>query len=126
MAGINRDGHSGDSAAGLTKSWDGQALRKQVAAGAQITATLSQQAHEAISDYMQDRLSHLAQKKENASPEQLQQIEAERKQLRTEKEMLNVLVSAVTGYGAEGLTQAAVAKAADYMRDQMKADSSVS
>ena len=40
--------------------------------------------------------------------------------------MLNVLVSAVTGYGAEGLTQAAVAKAADDMRDQMKAYSSVS
>ena len=32
----------------------------------------------------------------------------------------------MTGYGAEGLTQAAVAKAADYMRDQMKADSSLS
>ena len=64
--------------------------------------------------------------KENATPEKLQQIEAERKQLRTEKEMLNVLVSAVTGYGAEGLTQAAVAKAADYMRDKMKADSNLS
>ena len=50
VAGIKRDVHSGDSANGLSKSWDGQALRKQVAAGAQITATVSQQAHEAISD----------------------------------------------------------------------------
>ena len=97
-----------------------------MAAGAEITAQVSQQAHDAINNYAQRRQEELAQQKKNAtSPEEIAAIEAERKKLRTDKEMLDVLVGAVTGFGAEALTQATIAKAADYMRDRMIENSKV-
>ncbi|HHZ29139.1 TPA: hypothetical protein HH294_22265, partial [Xanthomonas vasicola pv. zeae] len=44
LAALNRDVHTGDSANGLVKGWDGQKLQQQVSAGAEITATFGQQA----------------------------------------------------------------------------------
>ncbi|AKO21211.1 hemagglutinin repeat-containing protein [Xanthomonas oryzae] len=51
LAALNRDVHTGDSANGLVKGWDGQKLQQQVSAGAEITATFGQQASKAIGDY---------------------------------------------------------------------------
>ncbi|WP_263300119.1 hemagglutinin repeat-containing protein, partial [Xanthomonas citri] len=61
LAGLKRDVISGDDAGGLTKQWDGQALRDQVAAQAQITATAGQQATKFVGDYAQGRVDKAAE-----------------------------------------------------------------
>ncbi|WOB49165.1 hemagglutinin repeat-containing protein [Xanthomonas hydrangeae] len=61
LAGLKRDVISGDDAGGLTKQWDGQALRDQVAAQAQITATAGQQATKFVGDYAQGKVDKAAE-----------------------------------------------------------------
>ncbi|WP_372390527.1 hemagglutinin repeat-containing protein [Xanthomonas sp. NCPPB 3582] len=61
LAGLKRDAISGDDAGGLTKQWDGQALRDQVAAQAQITATSGQQATKFVGDYAQGKVDKAAE-----------------------------------------------------------------
>ncbi|MBB3827338.1 filamentous hemagglutinin [Xanthomonas arboricola] len=61
LAGLKRDVISGDDAGSLTKQWDGQALRDQVAAQAQITATAGQQATKFVGDYAQGKVDKAAE-----------------------------------------------------------------
>ncbi|MEA9482572.1 hemagglutinin repeat-containing protein [Xanthomonas campestris] len=61
LAGLKRDVISGDDAGGLTKQWDGEALRDQVAAQAQITATAGQQATKFVGDYAQGKVDKAAE-----------------------------------------------------------------
>ncbi|EKQ59499.1 hemagglutinin/hemolysin-related protein [Xanthomonas citri pv. malvacearum str. GSPB2388] len=61
LAGLKRDVISGDDAGGLTKQWDGQALRDQVAAQAQVTATAGQQATKFVGDYAQGKVDKAAE-----------------------------------------------------------------
>ncbi|MGD3046669.1 RES family NAD+ phosphorylase, partial [Xanthomonas oryzae] len=59
LAALNRDVHTGDSANGLVKGWDGQKLQQQVSAGAEITATFGQQASKFVGDYATTKANQL-------------------------------------------------------------------
>ncbi|PWF20771.1 hemagglutinin, partial [Corticimicrobacter populi] len=51
VAGLDRDVLSGDGANGLDKTWDGEQLKRQVQAEAQIVAAFGQQAHQTVETY---------------------------------------------------------------------------
>ncbi|OWF56887.1 hypothetical protein B1H41_22610, partial [Xanthomonas vasicola pv. vasculorum] len=82
---LNRDVHTGDSANGLVKGWDGQKLQQQVSAGAEITATFGQQASKAIGDYAEQKTNEAAAMRLQAGtttdPEQKAQLLAQADQL---------------------------------------------
>ncbi|MBV7307029.1 hemagglutinin repeat-containing protein, partial [Xanthomonas vasicola pv. vasculorum] len=85
LAALNRDVHTGDSANGLVKGWDGQKLQQQVSAGAEITATFGQQASKAIGDYAEQKTNEAAamrlQAANTTDPEQKAQLLAQADQL---------------------------------------------
>nr|WP_237761443.1 hemagglutinin repeat-containing protein [Xanthomonas oryzae] len=85
LAALNRDVHTGDSANGLVKGWDGQKLQQQVSAGAEITATFGQQASKAIGDYAEHKTNEAAAMRLQAAntndPEQKAQLLAQADQL---------------------------------------------
>ncbi|UNE62697.1 hemagglutinin repeat-containing protein [Xanthomonas oryzae] len=85
LAALNRDVHTGDSANGLVKGWDGQKLQQQVSAGAEITATFGQQASKAIGDYAEQKTNEAAAMRLQAAntndPDQKAQLLAQADQL---------------------------------------------
>ncbi|WP_260300191.1 hemagglutinin repeat-containing protein [Xanthomonas arboricola] len=114
LAGLKRDVISGDDAGGLTKQWDGQALRDQVAAQAQITATAGQQATKFVGDYAQGKVDKAAELYAEADATGDDSKRAEADQLMKDwgnGGTLRVLSHAVVG-GLTGGTEGALGAAA--------------
>ncbi len=114
LAGLKRDVISGDDASGLTKQWDGQALRDQVAAQAQITATAGQQATKFVGDYAQGKVDKAAELYAEADATGDDSKRAEADQLMKDwgnGGTLRVLSHAVVG-GLTGGTEGALGAAA--------------
>ncbi|MBB4607024.1 hypothetical protein GGR59_003305 [Xanthomonas arboricola] len=114
LAGVKRDVISGDDAGGLTKQWDGQALRDQVAAQAQITATAGQQATKFVGDYAQGKVDKAAELYAEADATGDDSKRAEADQLMKDwgnGGTLRVLSHAVVG-GLTGGTEGALGAAA--------------
>ncbi|MGS0604601.1 hypothetical protein ACQEPW_021125 [Xanthomonas oryzae pv. oryzicola] len=126
LAALNRDVHTGDSANGLVKSWDGQKLQQQVSAGAEITATFGQQAHAAISGYADSKKEELSKRQSEATtPEEKAAVAFELDELETQQKMLNILVGVATGMPTESISKEALSSAADWMRKKMIESSKV-
>ncbi|SYZ56535.1 hypothetical protein CPBF367_32270 [Xanthomonas arboricola pv. juglandis] len=114
LAGLKRGVISGDDAGGLTKQWDGQALRDQVAAQAQITATAGQQATKFVGDYAQGKVDKAAELYAEADATGDDSKRAEADQLMKDwgnGGTLRVLSHAVVG-GLTGGTEGALGAAA--------------
>ncbi|UXA59714.1 hemagglutinin repeat-containing protein [Xanthomonas prunicola] len=114
LAGLKRDVISGDDAGGLTKQWDGQALRDQVAAQAQISATAGQQATKFVGDYAQGKVDKAAELYAEADATGDDSKRAEADQLMNDwgnGGTLRVLSHAVVG-GLTGGTEGALGAAA--------------
>nr|WP_323370319.1 hemagglutinin repeat-containing protein [Xanthomonas campestris] len=114
LAGLKRDVISGDDAGGLTQQWDGQALRDQVAAQAQITATAGQQATKFVGDYAQGKVDKAAELYAEADATGDDSKRAEADQLMKDwgnGGTLRVLSHAVVG-GLTGGTEGALGAAA--------------
>ncbi|WP_196297527.1 hypothetical protein [Xanthomonas albilineans] len=60
MVALDRGVHTGDSGNGLVKDWKGKQLQQQVTVGAEIMATLGQQAGKAIGDYAEQKTNEAA------------------------------------------------------------------
>ncbi|WP_242629223.1 hemagglutinin repeat-containing protein [Xanthomonas oryzae] len=120
LAALNRDVHTGDSANGLVKGWDGQKLQQQVSAGAEITATFGQQAHAAISGYADSKKEELSKRQNEATtPEEKAAVASELDELEMQQKMLNILVGVATGMPTEAISKEALSSAADWMREKM-------
>ncbi|MGS0617051.1 hemagglutinin repeat-containing protein [Xanthomonas oryzae pv. oryzicola] len=125
-AALNRDVHTGDSANGLVKGWDGQKLQQQVSAGAEITATFGQQAHAAISGYADSKKEELSKRQNEATtPEEKAAVASELDELEMQQKMLNILVGVATGMPTEAVSKEALSSAADWMREKMIESSKV-
>ncbi|WP_428942349.1 hemagglutinin repeat-containing protein [Xanthomonas oryzae] len=126
LAALNRDVHTGDSANGLVKGWDGQKLQQQVSAGAEITATFGQQAHAAISGYADSKKEELSKRQNEATtPEEKAAVASELDELEMQQKMLNILVGVATGMPTEAVSKEALSSAADWMREKMIESSKV-
>lgn len=123
VAGLDREVLSGDGANGLDKTWDGEQLKGQVQAEAQIVAAFGQQAHQTVETYTQKARETLYERLETASEPERAEIQARLAEVLLEERVLNVLIGAVTGMGGSAVTKEALSAAADEMRKIMIEDS---
>ncbi|PWF20773.1 hypothetical protein DD235_16655 [Corticimicrobacter populi] len=123
VAGLDREVLSGDGANGLDKTWDGEQLKRQVQAEAQIVAAFGQQAHQTVETYTQKARETLYERLETASEQERAEIQARLDEVLLEERVLNVLIGAVTGMGGSAVTKEALSAAADEMRKIMIEDS---
>lgn len=111
---------TGDRASGLGRIFDAQAVQQEIEAQVTITREFGQQAGQAIRDHAgRQRQALLDQAREASTPQERQAVEAQMAQVNLEERVLNILVGAVTGMGAQAVTKESLDAAADQMRDLM-------
>ncbi|WP_116522846.1 hypothetical protein [Achromobacter insuavis] len=124
LAMLDRSVRAGDGAGGLTKKWDGDKLRGQVQAEAEIIAAFGQQAGAAIERHAEQKRAELRQQiKATQDPEKIKALQAQINELNTQERLLNVAVGALSGSGSVAALQAGLSEAADRMRRYTIADS---
>ncbi|EFV83539.1 hypothetical protein [Achromobacter xylosoxidans] len=124
LAMLDRSVLAGDGAGGLTKKWDGDKLRRQVQAEAEIIAAFGQQAGAAIERHAEQKRAELRQQiKATEDPEKIKALQAQINEINTQERLLNVAVGALGGSGGVAALQAGLSEAADRMRRYTIADS---
>ncbi|WP_082889751.1 two-partner secretion domain-containing protein [Achromobacter ruhlandii] len=124
LAMLDRGARAGDGAGGLTKKWDGDKLRRQVRAEAEIVAAFGQQAGAAIERHAEQKRAELRQEiKATQDPEKIKALQAQINEINTQERLLNVAVGALGGSGGVAALQAGLSEAADRMRRYTIADS---
>lgn len=124
LAMLDRSVLAGDGAGGLTKKWDGDKLRRQVQAEAEIIAAFGQQAGAAIERHAEQKRTELRQQiKATQDPEKIKALQAQINEINTQERLLNVAVGALGGSGGVAALQAGLSEAADRMRRYTIADS---
>ncbi|ALX84361.1 hypothetical protein APT56_14900 [Achromobacter denitrificans] len=124
LAMLDRGARAGDGAGGLTKKWDGDELRRQVQAEAEIVAAFGQQAGAAIERHAEQKRAELRQQiKATQDPEKIEALQAQINEINTQERLLNVAVGALGGSGGVAALQAGLSEAADRMRRYTIADS---
>ncbi|WP_241072476.1 hypothetical protein [Achromobacter xylosoxidans] len=124
LAMLDRSVLAGDGAGGLTKKWDGDKLRRQVQAEAEIIAAFGQQAGAAIERHAEQKRAELRQQiKATQDPEKIKALQAQINEINTQERLLNVAVGALGGSGGVAALQAGLSEAADRMRRYTIADS---
>ena len=124
LAMLDRSVLAGDGAGGLTKKWDGDKLRRQVQAEAEIIAAFGQQAGAAIERHAEQKRAELRQQiKATQDPEKIEALQAQINEINTQERLLNVAVGALGGSGGVAALQAGLSEAADRMRRYTIADS---
>ncbi|PJM86423.1 two-partner secretion domain-containing protein [Achromobacter ruhlandii] len=124
LAMLDRRVRAGDGAGGLTKKWDGDKLRRQVRAEAEIVAAFGQQAGAAIERHAEQKRAELRQQiKATQDPEKVKALQAQINEINTQERLLNVAVGALGGSGGVAALQAGLSEAADRMRRYTIADS---
>ncbi len=124
LAMLDRSVLAGAGGVGLTKKWDGDKLRGQVQAEAQIVAAFGQQAGAAIERHAQQKRADLRQQiKATQDPEKIKALQAQINEINTQERLLNVAVGALSGSGGVAAVQAGLSEAADRMRRYTIADS---
>ncbi len=115
---------TGDAQQGIAPIFDKDAVRADVQAQVQITQMFGQNASKAVGDYSQSKRQALQQQLKKASTEaEKQKIEAQINDINLQERVMNVLVGAVSGFGATALTKETLSAAADQMRQLMIEDS---
>ncbi|WP_238922500.1 two-partner secretion domain-containing protein [Achromobacter ruhlandii] len=124
LAMLDRGARAADGAGGLTKKWDGDELRRQVQAEAEIVAAFGQQAGAAIERHAEQKRAELRQQiKATQDPEKIEALQAQINEINTQERLLNVAVGALGGSGGVAALQAGLSEAADRMRRYTIADS---
>ena len=124
LAMLDRNILSGAASSSLTKKWDGDKLRGQVQAEAQIVAAFGQQAGAAIERHAEQKRADLRQQiKATQDPEKIKALQAQINEINTQERLLNVAVGALSGSGGVAAAQAGLSEAADRMRRYTIADS---
>lgn len=124
LAMLDRGARAADGAGGLTKKWDGDELRRQVQAEAEIVAAFGQQAGAAIERHAEQKRAELRQQiKATEDPEKIKALQAQINEINTQERLLNVAVGALGGSGGVAALQAGLSEAADRMRRYTIADS---
>ncbi|CAB3823225.1 hypothetical protein LMG26788_00376 [Achromobacter pulmonis] len=124
LAMLDRNILSGAASSSLTKKWDGDKLREQVQAEAQIVAAFGQQAGAAIERHAEQKRADLRQQiKATQDPEKIKALQAQINEINTQERLLNVAVGALSGSGGVAAVQAGLSEAADRMRRYTIADS---
>jgi filamentous hemagglutinin len=88
-----------------------------------ITQEFGREASKAVASYTQTRRQQLREQLTKASGADKVSVQAQLDQVNNEERVLNILVGAVTGFGASALTKESLAAAADEMRSLMVKDS---
>ncbi len=115
---------TGDAQQGIAPIFDKDAVRADVQAQVQITQMFGQNASKAVGDYSQSKRQALQQQLKKASTEaEKQKIEVQINDINLQERVMNVLVGAVSGFGATALTKETLSAAADQMRQLMIEDS---
>ena len=121
---LNQHPTLGSDANGLTKTWDPEKLRAQVAAEATIIATFTQQAHHAVRTYTEEKRATLRKQIDEQPDEATQKtLRQQLRTLNTQERLANVIIGAATGSITTAALQATLSEAADHMRDYVIADS---
>ncbi|MCF7770346.1 hypothetical protein [Achromobacter pulmonis] len=124
LAMLDRNILSGAASSSLTKKWDGDKLREQVQAEAQMVAAFGQQAGAAIERHAEQKRADLRQQiKATQDPEKIKALQAQINEINTQERLLNVAVGALSGSGGVAAVQAGLSEAADRMRRYTIADS---
>ncbi|MFY3149229.1 hemagglutinin repeat-containing protein [Achromobacter xylosoxidans] len=124
LAMLDRSVLAGDGAGGLTKKWNGDKLRRQVQAEAEIIAAFGQQAGAAIERHAEQKRAELRQQiKATQDPEKIEALQAQINEINTQERLLNVAVGALGGSGGVAALQAGLSEAADRMRRYTIGDS---
>lgn len=124
LAMLDRSVLTGDGTSGLTKTWDGGKLSRQVQAEAEIIAAFGQQAGVAIERHAEQKRADLRQQiKATQDPEKIKKLQQQINELNTQERLLNVAVGALSGSGGVAALQASLSEAADRMRRYTIADS---
>jgi filamentous hemagglutinin len=119
---VNEQGEAVDSQGNSTANtiapiFDAEKVQKEIEAQVQITQAFSQQAYQAVGNYVQDRRLSLQNQLRNAvNPEDKIALQSQLDELRLEEQVMNVLIGAVTGFGGTALTKEALSGAAEEMR----------
>jgi filamentous hemagglutinin len=119
---VNEQGEAVDSQGNSTANtiapiFDAEKVQKEIEAQVQITQAFSQQAYQAVGNYVQGRRLSLQNQLRNAvNPEDKIALQSQLDELRLEEQVMNVLIGAVTGFGGTALTKEALSGAAEEMR----------
>ncbi|WP_425220046.1 hemagglutinin repeat-containing protein [Ralstonia solanacearum] len=115
---------TGDAETGIAKIFDADKVQKEINAQMQITLAFSQQAGQAVSNYVEKNRSELvAQMKKATTEEERSAVQGKLDDLKLQERVMNILVGAVTGAGTAAVTKEALSTAADEMRTLMIQDS---
>lgn len=115
---------TGDAETGIAKIFDADKVQKEINAQMQITQAFSQQAGQAVSNYVDKNRSELVeQMKKATTDEERSAVEGKLDDLKLQERVMNILIGAVTGAGAAAVTKEGLSAAADEMRTLMIKDS---
>ncbi len=115
---------TGDAETGIAKIFDADKVQKEINAQLQITQAFSQQAGQAVSNYVEKNRSELvAQMKKATTEEERSAVQGKLDDLKLQERVMNVLIGAVTGVGTAAVTKEALSTTADEMRKLMIQDS---
>ncbi|ENO89830.1 hypothetical protein [Thauera linaloolentis] len=108
---------TGDAPTGIVPIFDAEAVQKDIDAQVKITEIFSQQAHQAVSSYVQEARQALREQINQAETEaDKAALQARLDELLLEERVMNVLIGAVTGMGGTALLRESLSAAADEMR----------
>ncbi|MGD7268425.1 hemagglutinin repeat-containing protein, partial [Ralstonia pseudosolanacearum] len=115
---------TGDAETGIAKIFDADKVQKEINAQMQITLAFSQQAGQAVSNYVEKNRGELiAQMKKATTEEERSAVQGKLDDLKLQERVMNILVGAVTGVGTAAVTKEGLSAAADEMRSLMIKDS---
>ncbi|XAQ44640.1 hemagglutinin repeat-containing protein [Ralstonia solanacearum] len=115
---------TGDAETGIAKIFDADKVQKDINAQMQITLAFSQQAGQAVSNYVEKNRGELiAQMKKATTEEERSAVQGKLDDLKLQERVMNILVGAVTGVGTAAVTKEGLSAAADEMRSLMIKDS---
>ena len=115
---------TGDTEQGIAKIFDAAKVSKEINAQVAITSEFGKQATKAVETYSRTQRKALQdQLKQATSPKEKEKVQQDIKDVNMQERALNILVGAVSGFGATSVTKEGLAAAADEMRDLMVEDS---
>ncbi len=115
---------TGDKETGIAKIFDADKVRQDIQAQTAITQEFSKQASTAVQSYTQTQRKEVQEQIKTASETDKVTLQKQLDDVNTQERVLNVLVGAVSGFGATAVTKETLAAAADEMRTLMIKDSS--
>jgi filamentous hemagglutinin len=120
----NRTARTGDANSGIQKIFDVDKVQREINAQVIITQEFGQAAGKVVSDYSHTQRENLQKELKAASSESDRKaIQTQIDDINQQERVMNVLIGAITGFGAMAVTKESLSTAADQMRKITVADS---